>query len=604
MAQTRTSQEAMKIMTGPGMPWETEEKTIKGRTYRVYKQLPSSMREFWLATKIPFGSRKYIVYDSESYTYAEAHTRVAALAALFHSRGVRKGDRIAICARNLPEFIFSFWAAASIGAVISAVNAWGTMDVLMHCFQMVECKLLVLDQERATILAEQQEELARLGCSTILVARPNKSLSRGMESMDQALSGCSDNQMPNVSIEPEDNATIYFTSGTTSKPKGVLATNRQFLSNRLNTSVAGARAALMKGLSLPVPDPEAPQKAVLLSVPLFHVIGAHSFLTLMTAMGGKVVMMHKYSAEKASELIIRERVTLAGGVPHMVLEIVDLLSKEGHALEALSFGGGPASSRLPEMVKKSIGEVPASQGFGLTETNSVATSVAGEEYAKRPTSCGLPTPVTRLRIIDPATNEELPTGKTGEICIHGPNIAEGYYRNEKATKEAFTEDGWFKSGDMGHVDEEGYLYISDRAKDIVSFNSGEWLHNRDLNADLELWLQIIRGGENIASIHVENALYSDDRVKDAAVVAVPHEKLGEVVAAVVVLHPKHRGQVDEAELRKVVGAKLSKHCVPDMILFWEDIPRNATGKTLKTELKPKLKVEWEKRQAKGQKAKL
>ncbi|SGY68549.1 BQ5605_C004g02897 [Microbotryum silenes-dioicae] len=580
MAKTRTIQEAMEIMTGPGMPWETEEKTIKGRTYPVYKQLPSSMREFWLATKTPFGSRKYIVYDNESYTYAEAHTRVAALAALFHSRGVRKGDRVAICARNLPEFIFSFWAAASIGAIISAVNAWGTLDVLMHCFQMVECKLLVLDQERVTKLAEQQEELARLGCSTILVARPSKSLPKGMESMDQALAGCSDKQMPKVSIAPEDNATIYFTSGTTSKPKGVLATNRQFLSNRLNTSVAGARATLMKGLSLPVPDPNA-QKAVLLSVPLFHVIGAHSFLTLMTAMGGKVVMMHKYSAEKASELIIRERVTLAGGVPHMVLEIVDRLSRQSHALEALSFGGGPASSRLPEMVKKSIGEVPAGQGFGLTETNSVATSVAGEEYVKRPTSCGLPTPVTRLKIIDPATYEELPTGKTGEICIHGPNIAEGYYRNEKATKEAFTEDGWFKSGDMGHVDEEGYLYVSDRAKDII-----------------------IRGGENIASIHVENALYSDDRVKDAAVVAVPHEKLGEAVAAVVVLHSKHRGQVDEAELRKVVGAKLPKHCVPEMILFWKDMPRNATGKTLKTELKPKLKAEWEKRQAIAQKARL
>ncbi|GAA5863277.1 hypothetical protein JCM1840_007466 [Sporobolomyces johnsonii] len=580
----RSLEECHRIMTGPGAPWEYEEKVIKGRRVKAYKQLPESVRDFWLATK-PFANREYIVYEDERLTFAAADAKIRHLASLFHHRGVRKGDRVAIAMRNLPEWALSFFAAHMLGAVAVAVNAWLSPEAFAHCLELTQPRVVLIDEERAKLLQDRIDPLRRKGCKAFLVARCGHRAGAGLEKLEDALQASPACDLPAVNISAEDPAIIFFTSGTMSMPKGVLSTQRQFLTNRLNTSSAQARAILRQGLDLPAPDPKAPPRSVLLTIPLFHVMGCHSFLMLLTALGGKIVLMRKFDPVKSSDIIRREGITSVGGVPHMVMQLVEHLEPSGELkLDGFSFGGGPASTRLPGDVKKKLPDVSAAQGFGLTEVNSVATSFAGNDYILRPASCGLAAPNVDLKIIPPESKKpvsdspSLAPNEIGEICIAGANVAEGYYNDEKATKEVFEADGWFKSGDLGYLDQDGFLYIADRAKDII-----------------------IRSGENISSVSVENAIFQHDVVKEVAVVPVPCEVRGEEVAAVVVLHPSSSRRAEpptEQSLQALVASHLPKHCVPALVLFVEDeLPRNATGKVLKGEVKKVAVSEWERRRA-------
>jgi acyl-CoA synthetase (AMP-forming)/AMP-acid ligase II len=385
-----------------------------------------------------FGKREYIVYEDERITYEEAHQRVAALANLFSQRGVGKGDRVAIASRNLPEFILSFWAASILGAVVVPVNAWFPLDALLHCLMTTNCRLAIVDDERAAVLQGSLAALREAGCRTLFVARPSSNM-EGYESLTEALASCDMRcPPPDVQINPDVGLLVRFpllyidaclgrTMLASSSHLAQLTCLREscllngnsfriFSTRPLvrlrryarpgtytddSDCTATARALLQQGLELPKPDPTAPQKAILLvrsqtslrslitnpplsqSVPLFHVIGSQSLLTLATSMGGRVssshpfprrfslifvtqiVMMRKWDVANAAFLIKKERVTLAGGVPHMVMELVELLEGEDHALEGLTFGGAPASSRLPETVARFVPGVPAGQGYGL-----------------------------------------------------------------------------------------------------------------------------------------------------------------------------------------------------------------------------------------------
>ncbi|BGP18940.1 hypothetical protein JCM10213_001961 [Rhodosporidiobolus nylandii] len=593
---TRSLEEVDRLIAAAGSPFETEEKVIKGRRVQVYKNLPSSARDLWLASQA-FADKEYLIYEKERLTYGGVHTRVSMLASLLHARGVKKGDRVAIAMRNLPEWVVAWWATHMLGAVAVAVNAWLSPEAFFHCLALVEPVAIFADEQRAKVLQPRVEELKQLGARSLFVVRAAATM-QGFERLEEALVKHEKMDVPKVQIEAEDPAVIFFTSGTTSMPKGVLSTQRQFMSNRWNTAVGGARAILRRGEDLPPPDPNAPQKSVLLSVPFFHVIGCQSFLQLLTAMGGKLVLMHKFSPAAAAALIRSEGISVAGGVPNMVMQIIDELDREGWEglegkLEGFSYGGGPASDRLPGMARDRLkgSQAGASQGYGLTEVNSVATGVVGEDYYSRPTSCGLPPPAIQIKIISPSAPQpasaapSLKTGEVGEICIFGPNVAEGYYRDEEATRKAFDAEGWFRSGDLGYLDDEGFLYIADRAKDII-----------------------IRSGENISSVQVENALFGHDAVREVAVVPVPCEMHGEQVAAVISLHPPlhpsrspHSPPCDEPALRALAAKQLPRHCVPAMIIFpqeyegLEGLPKNATGKVLKGEVKKVAKREWEKR---------
>jgi len=386
---------------------------------RAYRNLPASIRDQWLLSaevrslslsRTPrlacltlflvqaFGEREYLIYENERLTYADAQARAARLAALLHARGVKKGDRVAIAMRNIPEWAFScvqlplplsrrrrgsctvvksasltallarrWWACQLLGAVAVAVNAWLTPEAFYHCVSITEPVAVVVDAERAEVLQSRTSDLRSLGCRTFLVARSASPLA-DFESFTDTLAAQASSKFPRPEILPEDEACIFFTSGTTSLPKGVLSTHRQYLSNMFNSACGGARALLRKGEPIPAPDLTAPQLSVLLVVPLFHAMGNHSFLGPVSAQGGKIVLMRKFSPQLGARLIVDEGVMAASGVPSQVSQLLEEipLDAEGVKLETLSYGGGPPSSRLPEQLRARLPNALTAQGYGLT----------------------------------------------------------------------------------------------------------------------------------------------------------------------------------------------------------------------------------------------
>jgi long-chain acyl-CoA synthetase len=371
--------------------------------------------------------------------------------------------------------------------------------------------------------------------------------------------------LPEVAIDPEDDATIFYTSGTTGNPKGALGTHRNMCNNIGSALFGRARAALRRGLPLPGIDPNAPQTAALVSVPFFHVTGSHSVLAASTMTGAKLVMMHRWNPERALELIEREKISSFGGVPSMVwqvLESPDFAKRDTSSVLAVGYGGAPAAPELVRRIKEAFPASSASNGYGLTETSAITTANVGIDYERKPDSVGLATPVCDVKVVN-EQGETLPVGGVGELWIKGPNVVKGYWNKPEATAQSFT-DGWLHSGDLARIDDEGFVYILDRAKDML-----------------------IRGGENVYCVEVEDVLYSHPDVMDAAVIGIPHRVLGEEVGAVVQLVAGSR--VNAEQLQAYARERLAGFKVPVRIeLRAEPLPRNANGKILKRDLKKEL----------------
>jgi long-chain acyl-CoA synthetase len=372
--------------------------------------------------------------------------------------------------------------------------------------------------------------------------------------------------LPDATIDPEDDATIFYTSGTTGFPKGALGTHRNICTNLVSLLLSSARNALRRGEDPAAAPADTAQSAYLLSVPFFHATGCHSVLVSNLAFGGKIVIMYKWDPERALELIERERVTTFGGVPSMVWQVLESPSfdqRDLSSVKSIGYGGAPAP---PELVKRIAamfpGRVPGN-GYGLTETSSVTTQNVGDDYLRKPTSVGVPVPVCDVQVVD-ELGEVVEQGGLGELWIRGPNVVKGYWGKPEATAEAFVADGWFRSGDVARIDEEGFVYIVDRAKDMV-----------------------IRGGENVYCAEVEAALFEHPAVTDVAVIGVPHRVLGEEVAAVVCLKPGASATAEE--LRAHVADRLAAFKVPAHVWFRaEELPRNPAGKVLKRDLRDEV----------------
>jgi long-chain acyl-CoA synthetase len=374
-----------------------------------------------------------------------------------------------------------------------------------------------------------------------------------------------DQPLPDVALDPEDDATILYTSGTTGKPKGALGTHRNMTSNVMASGISATRNFLRSGQPLPEADPhKLPQRVNLLVVPMFHATGLSANLSPSMNAGGKIVLMRRWEAEQAMQLIEREKVGSTGGVPTIAWQLIEHPARNKYDLSSLtsvSYGGAPSA---PELVRKIVEVFPASQpgnGWGMTETTATFTSHLGKDYENRPDSAGPAAPVGEMEIRDPADGKTvLAPNAVGELWVKGPQVVKGYWNKPEATAETFV-DGWLRTGDLARVDDEGFLFIVDRAKDML-----------------------IRGGENIYCVEVENVLYDHPEVMDAALVGIPHKTLGEEPAAVV--HLKPGGKADEAELKAFVRERLAAFKVPVKVVFWpETLPRNANGKIVKTELK-------------------
>jgi len=555
------------MLTAPGMPFEMEELNIRGVQTRVWKNAPPSLRDVLLLAKT-HGEKVFLVYEDERVTYDAFYRAAAAFAHELQAQGIKKGDRVAIIMRNLPEWPVAFHAIEALGGIATPLNAWWTGPELEYGLIDSGSKLAIMDAgsfKRITEHLPNCPELKRVYVSREPdeVSHPNVIKLESVLGAPPAYADLPDRELPAVEVTPEDDATIFYTSGTTGKPKGALGTNRNIVSNIMAAGCVGARPYLRRGEMPPAPDPSAPQRATLLSVPFFHATGCFAILNPTIYSGGKIVMMYKWDPVRAFELIEREKITGAGGVPTIAWQLIEHPLRENYdlsSLESVSYGGAPSA---PELVRKIVETFPKSapgNGWGMTETSATATSNGSEDYQNRPDSCGPAVPVTDLKIMTVEGDRELPIGEVGELWCKGPQVVKGYWNKPEATAQTFV-DGWVKTGDLARLDAEGFCYMIDRAKDML-----------------------IRGGENIYCIEVENVLYDHPAVMDAALVGIPHKTLGEEPGAVVTLKPG--AEATEAELRAFVAERLAAFKVPVKVVFWhETLPRNANGKIMKNELK-------------------
>jgi len=554
-------------LTAPAQPFEMEDVVIRGISTRTWKHCPPSLRSI-LEISRGHGDVDFLVYEDERLRYDEHFRTSAHLANVLRDEvGVRKGDRIAIAMRNYPEWSLAFWAATALGAIAVPLNAWWTGQELTYGMTDSVSTVLFCDDERLDRLADELPGIKTLQ-AVIAVRDPRSELPNGARHFADVLGEVpADVELPAEAIDPEDDATIFYTSGTTGFPKGVLGTHRNITTNLMSLGFGAARAARRAPAPVEEAAPSTPsgRNVHLLSVPFFHATGCHSVLVANVAAGNTVVLMHKWDAGRALELIERERVTNFGGVPAMVWQVIehpDFEKRDRSSLRGVGYGGAPAAPELVRKIEELFPGRAPTNGYGLTETSSVTTLNSGIDYQRHPDSVGVPVPVCDVKVVGP-DGETLATGEVGELWIKGPNVVKGYFGKPEATAETFS-DGWLHSGDLGRIDDEGFVYIMDRAKDLL-----------------------IRGGENISSVEVESALFEHEAVTDAAVIGIPHPVLGEEVGAVVHLAPG--SSVTEDALKAHVADRLAGFKVPVRIWFYDDpLPRNPAGKIMKRELRNQL----------------
>jgi long-chain acyl-CoA synthetase len=573
MAMTITEATGEILRTNP--MFALGEEVVAGLPTKVWKACPPSLRAI-LEQSRGHGQATFLVYEDERMTFEEHFLEVAALSrVLVSDLGVRPGDRVAIVMRNIPEWVISFWAAAVAGAVIVPLNAWWTGPELSYGLSDSGSKVALVDAQRLERLGPHLEELRVGGLEHVAVARALEARSsvavpEGVGHLEELIArgrgdvdGADPAVLPDVDISPDDDATIFYTSGTTGVPKGAVGTQRNICTNLISLGFVTARAALLATNQQPgILGGGGTQNAYLLSVPLFHATGCHSVLVATTASGGKLVMMRRWNPERALELIERERITIFGGVPTMawqVLDSPDFSKRDTSSVRSISYGGAPAPPELVRRIKEHFPGGQPSNGYGLTETSSVTTMVSGADYVRKPDSVGPPVPVCTVKVVGPA-GADLAVGETGELWIKGPNVVRGYWNKPEATAASFS-GGWLHTGDIARLDDEGFVYIVDRAKDML-----------------------IRGGENVYSVEVEAAIFEHPAVADVAVIGIPHEVLGEEVGAVVVLKPGMT--LSPEELREHVAERIAGFKVPSHVFIREvPLPRNPAGKVLKRELR-------------------
>ena len=543
-----------------GQPFEIETVTIRGVPTRVWKHALPDLRALLAAAKA-HGAQEFLVYGEERVRFDAFHRAVAALAAALAARGVGKGDRVALAMRNLPEWPVAFMAVTALGGIVVPLNAWWTGEELAFALEDSGARLLIADTERWTRIAPHAAGLPLQGAIVSRGAADGAERLEDLIGVPGSWPALPDAQLPEAAIASDDPAGIFYTSGTTGKPKGALGTHRNLLTNIMTSAWSGAQSARRRGDGLPEPKP----RVILLAVPFFHATAFSATLMGALAGGSKLVLLHKWDTVQAMRLIEQERVSMTGGVPFIAWQLIE--HPERHkfdlsSLEAIAYGGAPSAPELVSAIWQTFGALPGN-GWGMTETTATVTHHMAEDYLNRPSSCGPPAPVAALEIRAEDGVTVLPPNAVGELWASGPMIVAGYWNRPEATAQTFV-DGWVRTGDLAKLDDEGFCTIVDRAKDVI-----------------------IRGGENIYSIEVENALYEHPAVTDAALVGVPHRTLGEEPAAVVYLAPG--AEASEAELKAFVAARLAGFKVPVRIAFSaETLPRNANGKILKNELRTML----------------
>jgi long-chain acyl-CoA synthetase len=452
--------------------------------------------------------------------------------------------------------MIAFCAATSIGAIAVAMNAlWQPHEME---FGLNDCtpRVFIGDDERLERLA---------ACTTlpegmrVIAARATTPLPAGARAFEEVLAGAPREAMPECSIAPDDDAIMLYTSGSTGHPKGAVSTHRAIMSALFSWELDG-QAGVRMGV-YPAPTPDGPQPAGLLGVPLFHVAGSHAVFLQSFRAQRRLVCMYKWDAEKAAEIVERERITSFSAPAAMTGDLVEVARRKGRDLSSLVSVGGGGAPRAPEQVRAiedAFANARPNTGWGMTETNAIGTGIAGDDYLKRPSSSGRISAVLDLRIVD-EEGRELPAHARGELQVRGASIMRGYWRRPQANAETFVEGGWLRTGDVAYVDDEEFVFIVDRIKDLV-----------------------IRGGENIGCGAVEAALLEHPDVLEASVYGVPDERLGEELGATLCV----RKPIAEDALRAFLAPRLARFEIPRYVFMQtEPLPRIASGKILKRQLR-------------------
>ncbi|MEM0987170.1 MAG: AMP-binding protein [Pseudomonadota bacterium] len=548
-------------LSGPGGDFEVVEAEVMGQTLRTFKQAPNSIREFWLSTAA-FADRTYIVYQDERITYAEAHAQVAAIASWLFDQGVKPGDRVAVAMRNYPEWMLIYWACTSVGVAVVGMNAWWTPEEMAYGLKDSEPKVLFMDQERFERAQQISDVISDIGMIQVGV----RLTQAGDEVWPWPKVLENGGAMPDVAVDPDADACIFYTSGTTGFPKGAQLTHRGCVSNLMNMiygTTSMAMASLMAKGEEPPAEPPIP--VGLVTTPLFHVTANNCGAYAATAAGGTIVLMYRWDAGEALRLIEAEKVTSIGGVPVMGRELInhpDFATTDTSSLTGVSGGGAQVPPDLVQKIEDKVVTARPSTGYGMTETCGIITALSGDFFVDRPESVGPAMPNFEAKCVDDDGNT-VPQGALGELWVRGSCVIKGYLNRPEATAETIT-DGWLHTGDIARIDEQGFIYIVDRKKDMV-----------------------LRGGENVYCAEVEATLYRHPAVAECTVFGVPDDRLGEEVAAAVVLKPGET--LDTDTLQAHCMAHMAKHKMPRHIWFLDDpLPRNASGKFLKKDIKKQL----------------
>ena len=531
-------------ITGPGGPFAIE-RDEAGRA--IVPGLPPTLPGMFALLCEQHGDKPGVVSEVETLSFADLDRISTRLAQGMAARGVRPGDRVAIAMRNAPAWILLYMAALKAGGVATLLNGWWEARELAHAIELTEPKMILADALRAARIAAATEHWDDHGAEMLVV---DLDLPAAEALEDLLTSG----PAPLPVVEPEHDATILFTSGSTGDAKGAVSTHRAVTSGLYTYAITIVSMFEVKVRS---GDPPKHPPAILVAVPLFHVTGEVPVLLNSFVLGRKMVLMRKWDAGEALRLIERHQITYFVGVPTMGLELMNHPDREARDLSTLAdlaSGGAPRPVAHVPRLQEAFPAAQPAQGYGLTETNGVGCGNSWSNYAAKPASVGRPMrPMVELRIADEA-DRPLPKGEAGEIQIRSAANIRGYFRNAEATAAAFTADGWLRTGDVGYLDEDDYLFIVDRLKEII-----------------------IRGGENISMAEVEAAIYAHPAVAEAVAFGVPNDRLGEVPGALVVV--REEAALDEAELRAFLEGRLAKFKLPAVIGFaGESLPRLGTGK--------------------------
>jgi acyl-CoA synthetase (AMP-forming)/AMP-acid ligase II len=505
--------------------------------------IPALLRTFCALN----GEAEAVVAGEQRLTFADLDRISERLARALAARGIAKGDRVAIAMRNCPTWIVCYMAIVKTGAVATLLNGWWEPLEMEHAIRLAEPRLIIADAPRAKRIAEKCDTFETIGLPIQLPVE---------EAVAELLSA-GEAELPEIG--PHDDATILFTSGSTGEAKGALSSHRA-VTTATYTYATGLIVLL--GILTKEGRPPGVQPRTLLSVPLFHVTGEVPVMLNSFVVGRCMVIMPKWDASEALRLIEKEKITYFVGVPTMSLELMTHPDREKYDLSSLTditAGGAPRPISHVERLREEFPQAQPALGYGLTETNAAGCANYWGNYAAKPASTGRPQkPFMELAILG-AEDRHLATGEVGEIAIRSAANIKCYWRNPEATDALFTGDGYVRTGDVGYLDEDGYLFIVDRKKDII-----------------------IRGGENISAAEVEAECYACPDVAEIAVFGAPDERLGEVPVAVVHV----RNGLSEESLRSFLEQRLARFKIPARFIFSaEPLPRLGTGKIDRRALK-------------------